>query len=355
MLEYFSMGLIGLGYFLLIVYFISEIIGYSGFVLVGFRLLLDLVFMIILPIVFLSLFDYELENDCCTDSAVFSPEHRITIYCLIFLAVISYFYTGYFLSKSFTTPIMEVILNCLLIVGIVINILMLIQVEEISLIGNLPALGLLIVRLFQNHKRLIEYANFDDEATGVIKQLVWILNRPFWYKLPILTLLCLPVFVLITSFLMIFGQKPDSFIRAFTDTYKHGLSQLDYECLDVYCPSGHYLCTIAAKGHEGIVKPVRIGKRNGKTIVCNRQLLVSNAFEELMQEKIPKTHRIIRNFYDKIGNFVHRYYGVFEYKFVSDFIYILMKPLEWFFIFTLYLLDKKPENRIAKQYLGNSK
>jgi len=29
-----------------------------------------------------------------------------------------------------------------------------------------------------------------------------------------------------------------------------------------------------------------------------------------------------------------------------------MKPLEWVFLFTLYLFDQNPENRIAKQYLS---
>ncbi len=33
-------------------------------------------------------------------------------------------------------------------------------------------------------------------------------------------------------------------------------------------------------------------------------------------------------------------------------IYYLMKPLEIFFLIILYTLDKKPENRIASQYLS---
>lgn len=31
-------------------------------------------------------------------------------------------------------------------------------------------------------------------------------------------------------------------------------------------------------------------------------------------------------------------------------IYLLMKPLEWMFLTTLYLADRRPEDRIAKQY-----
>ena len=32
--------------------------------------------------------------------------------------------------------------------------------------------------------------------------------------------------------------------------------------------------------------------------------------------------------------------------------YIIMKPLEWIFLIVLYIFDKKPENRIATQYIG---
>ncbi len=35
----------------------------------------------------------------------------------------------------------------------------------------------------------------------------------------------------------------------------------------------------------------------------------------------------------------------------ADAVYLLMKPLEWFFLAVLYLCDAKPENRIAIQYL----
>jgi hypothetical protein len=82
--------------------------------------------------------------------------------------------------------------------------------------------------------------------------------------------------------------------------------------------------------------------------------LVANAFEELLQQKLPKAHKVIRHQYNKVGNTIHRHYHVFNNKFVSDIIYVLMKPLEMFFLLTLYTFDKRPENRIAKQYLNKS-
>ena len=82
--------------------------------------------------------------------------------------------------------------------------------------------------------------------------------------------------------------------------------------------------------------------------------MISNAFEELIQEKAPVLHRLMRRNYNKVGDVIHRYYGVFEIKIVSDLVYLFMKPLEWFFLLTLYLFDHKPENRISKQYLSKS-
>lgn len=96
-----------------------------------------------------------------------------------------------------------------------------------------------------------------------------------------------------------------------------------------------------------------MGKGRGR-IICNRQLLIANAFEELIQERMPNSHRMIRRGYDRIGDMVHRYYGLFRIKWVSDLTYLLMKPLELFFLACLYAFDRKPENRIAVQYLDRA-
>ena len=99
------------------------------------------------------------------------------------------------------------------------------------------------------------------------------------------------------------------------------------------------------------MKPIRFGERNGRKIICNRQLLISNAFEDLIKEKFPGTHKHIRNNYNKVGVFVNRFYFIFHIKIIADIVYIMMKPLEWIFLLILYTFDKKPENRIAMQYL----
>ncbi len=101
------------------------------------------------------------------------------------------------------------------------------------------------------------------------------------------------------------------------------------------------------KGHKNIVKPLRAGIRHGERITVNRQLLIANAFENVIEERVPKCHKVIRNFYDKYGYPVSKHINT---KWSADFVYILMKPLEWFFLFVLYTVDKNPENRIHIQY-----
>ena len=134
-------------------------------------------------------------------------------------------------------------------------------------------------------------------------------------------------------------------ITAFTNTADWTLSQkippprIDYD--------GHYLCTVAACGNEKLVKPIRAGKRHGQLIVVNRQLLVANAFEDLLKEKTPNFHKIVRGTYDKIGLPISKYINSKE---KSNIVYILMKPLEWLFLIVLYTFDKNPENRISIQY-----
>lgn len=111
--------------------------------------------------------------------------------------------------------------------------------------------------------------------------------------------------------------------------------------------AGHYLCTIAAVGHAKLVKPLRYGVRHGTLILVNRQLLVANAFENLIEERVPRFHSFVRGIYDRFGIPLYR---LIENVWLSDAVYILMKPLEYFFLICLYLLDEQPEKRIKLQY-----
>lgn len=319
----------------------------------GLLVVIEIISLLICPLLFLFISDHGEKNDCCNDNVFFSPNHRITIYLLIALCVVAYTFSSF--RKNLASPILEVIINCFLIIGVILNILVAIQVKEVFLwfLGNVSIAALFLSQLYKNHQLILtEIEKWSNrENNFLIKASIAILRAKFFIKFPVLLIICLPLLMLISVLLLLVGQKPDSAIRAFTDTYKHGFSQLDYMCDNVTC-GGHYLCSVAANGHSNIVKPERYGERNGRKIICNRQLLVANAFEELMEQKFPKAHLFVRKKYNKVGNMVHRYYEVFSNKFFSDMIYVVMKPVEYFFIIVLYLFDKNPENRITVQYLS---
>jgi hypothetical protein len=310
---------------------------------------LELIVIFFYPLIFLTLLD-DKTNDCCTASTAFSPDHRATIIFLIAVCIIGYAASRF--KDSIISPISEVLINSILLIGIVLNVFIAMHINaEFWVFGNLPIILLFVIELIDNHKKAIVFVSKNCEAKNRFERIALkILDSNFLFKIPLLMVLALPILVLITSFLMLFGQKPDSIIRAFTDTYKHGFSQLDYMCDNVHC-GGHFLCSVAANGHESIVVPKRYGERRGKRIICNRQLLVANAFEELIEERAPEIHAFIRGNYNKVGNVIHRYYDIFNLKIVSDIVYFFMKPLEWIFLIILYSFDRNPENRIAKQYL----
>nr|WP_296457700.1 DUF6688 family protein [uncultured Acetatifactor sp.] len=160
-------------------------------------------------------------------------------------------------------------------------------------------------------------------------------------------LLMWPLLGILIAILILFGQAPDSVIRAWTETSGWNLSRR-MAPQNVYYDE-HYLCTVAAGGHRKIVKPLRLGMRHGHEVIVNRQLCVANAFEQVLEERTPRFHRALRNFYDKYGFPVAR---CIRSPYAADLIYYLMKPLEWFFLAVLYLTDVHPEDRIAVQYMG---
>lgn len=155
----------------------------------------------------------------------------------------------------------------------------------------------------------------------------------------------IPLLGIAVIILSLFGQEPNSIIKAWTETADWTLSQqiapqnISYD--------EHYLCTVAAGGHKRVVKPIRTGLRHGHRVIVNRQLCIANAFEQVLEEKVPILHTIIRKVYDSTGYPLSKH---IRSKYIADLIYLLMKPLEWIFLFVLYTVDINPENRIAVQY-----
>lgn len=96
------------------------------------------------------------------------------------------------------------------------------------------------------------------------------------------------------------------------------------------------------------MKPLRFGTRRGETIIVNRQLCIANAFEELIRERLPVFHKKIRSAYDTYGYPLSKH---ITNPIKADIVYYVMKPLEWFFLLVLYMLDTRPEKRISNQYI----
>ena len=163
-------------------------------------------------------------------------------------------------------------------------------------------------------------------------------------------LLMWPLLGILIGILVLFGQKPDAIIKAWTETSDWNLSQR-VAPQNLYMDE-HYLCTVAAGGHKEIVKPIRLGVRHGHEVIVNRQLCVANAFEQVLEEKTPRFHKAVRGFYDKYGFPIGKL--IMKSKVAADITYFVMKPLEWIFLMVLYLVDVNPENRIAVQYTGKT-
>jgi hypothetical protein len=320
---------------------------------VVFRLV-EFISIVFLPAIFISDLDLGKPNHCCNTTAFFSPAHRLSMYALIALCTAVYLFSTF--RKRTLPPVPEVLVNVLLVIGVVLNAAMAIHqqdddLDRILAVFHVPIILLFLMALVRNHRLFLSQMPVP-QARSLVEHRCWqlLLAAP-WSKFPLLLVLCVPLLVLLAMALLLFGQRPDSFIRAFTDTYRHGLSQLDHECAGVVC-GGHYLCTVAARGHAAVVRPERLGVRGGAIIICNRQLLVANAFEELVQQRWPRLHGIIRRHYDRVGDRVERYYHLLDHKWVSDLIHLAMKPLEWLFLLVLYIFDRHPERRIAVQYLA---
>lgn len=249
-------------------------------------------------------------------------------------------------------PLISAIASAFVVIGNIVGIFFAIHIWSMA---KMPFLLLLYVFHFNIlllsanhiHMNLNEQIQILNERNTTFRY-PWMMKLyPVIYRISQMRvfyfLMIFPVAALLEIILILFGQGPDGIVKAFTMTADWNFStQIPPVSYD-----GHYLCTVAAAGHRRVVKPLRFGTRRGTTIIVNRQLCIANAFEELIQEKKPKLHKKIRNFYDHYGYPVSK---LITTPFKADVVYIVMKPLEWMFLIVLYLFDTNPEKRISKQY-----
>ena len=292
---------------------------------------------------------------------------------------VSYYVLKFFRKKL--APLVEVFLMAGMYVGMGLNIVWMIQlicgarVEAIdaSLVGNgytvvngkipihlemsdyffilclcvVPVIYIchcvsLMMKLVKEKAEKQETIRYENKVLSKINTFLLKGSNLFWFGL----LALLPVLGILVMILLLFGQQPDSVILAFTKTSDWILSGEIAPPPVAY--DTHYLCTVSLRGHRKLVKPIRYGIRRGEKIVVNRQLCVANAFEQLIEEKTPRLHRKIRNFYDTYGYPISKHINS---AWSADVVYLIMKPLEWFFVAVLYLCDVNPEDRIHSQYL----
>ncbi len=288
-----------------------------------------------------------------------SEEHMLTIECFFFLGLTAYLILKY--TNKQLTPLIRVICTGFVLINLFICLVTLIQfswgcfnnngyTDTLLYIFYLSLVPLNYVitagkQLYDEVTYNIDlYADvyYSNRFMGKINSFI----AGFKCKGVFTVLATLPILALCICILCLFGQQPDSIIRAFTDTSDWLLSTKISPPPVEY--NGHYLCTVSLRGHKELVKPTRMGLRGGKQIIVNRQLCIANAFEELIAEKTPRFHRALRNFYDKYGYPVSKH---IKTPICADIVYLIMKPLEWLFLAVLYMCDTKPENRIARQYL----
>ena len=283
-----------------------------------------------------------------------------TVFTILVVGIFSYCFIR--IKKMDLPPLIIVLSISGTVICSIYMIMFLIQVSTEKLFNNifngLPYLMLFpinyilcsiraIIEIMQKYKeKNLKPKEYNNKFLNWCSKTIYDIDK--WPIIGII--LSIPLSIILICVLVLFGQRPDEAIRAFLETSDWNLSQkispppIEYD--------GHYLCTVALKGHKNLVKPTRMGIRRGERIVVNRQLCIANAFEDLIQEKAPRFHHFIRYIYDKYGFPLAK---IIKTSLQADIIYIMMKPLKWIFLITLYLFDKSPENRISTQYIGKAK
>lgn len=289
------------------------------------------------------------------------PFHEPVTHYLTFLVLSIIGFVGYIIlrvRKKPLPPLVTVLCMSAMLMGCILSLLFILQLTphiteaysfffvEGFLICLLP-LNFIICSI-RVTRRIIMEAELNNQRIYKSRFMQWcnrMLDKGRSYPIAAFVLM-IPLLALIMLVLTFFGQKPDAFITTFTDTSDWLLSAKTAPAVEYY--GCEYLCTAAAQGHSRVVKPLRTGLRGGRRIVINHQLCVANAFEELLQEKMPLFRRLLRRVYDAIGCPLARRIHT---PIAADVAYIVIKPLEWIMVLILYLVEAKPENRIARQYL----
>jgi hypothetical protein len=308
--------------------------------------LIEFLFMVVFPILGIAI-----TNTPC-DNHPFHVDGILTTYTVTIIFALAFYISKYYKHKL--SPFLLLVISSLMLFGILFC--------TVTCFHFLPFFIILVVPLYQflylSPLLCILYLLRElNTLSGFLKDAFKEKNNlqnsdplnPFYkllekYNLGFALYILAPITACIQAGLYLFGQKPDSLISQFTDSCGFLLSNQHY----CSCGGDHYLCSIAANGNKELVKPVRLGLRQNEKILVNRQLLIANAFENWLEEHTPRLHKSIRSTYDNMNIPVNSWS---KRKKFANTLYVFMKPLEWLFLAWLYVFDKDPETRIAKQYL----
>ena len=252
--------------------------------------------------------------------------------------------------KSALPPLILALGLCVLYIGLFFNGILILQLlgsqEGNEILVCFPIFSLLvglsiIIRTLYDLPKNLSFSTSKYQWLSKINEKLSTKSALFCSSV----IAILPVFVLVTLILMLFGDDYDAVSKALTETTTWWFSQHDHP---PHLPhQGHYLCTVAACGSPQLVKPLRWGIRGKQRIIVNRQLQIANAFEELIADLSPTLHRFIRKNYDRYGYDLSK---KIKSRWASNLTYILMKPLEWGFLLCLYTFCLRPEEKIRRQY-----
>ena len=293
---------------------------------------------------------YEATDPAGLESYEFVASNHRLIY-MIFFVLYHISLLLLWVRKSALPPLILALGLCVLYIGLFFNGVLILQLlgsqegNEIlvcfPIFSLLVGLGIIIRTLYDLPKNL-SFSPSKHQWLNKINEKLSTKSALFCSSV----IAILPIFVLITLILMLFGDDYDAVSKALTETTTWGFSQHDHP---PHLPhQGHYLCTVAACGSPQLVKPLRWGIRGKQHIIVNRQLQIANAFEELIADLSPTLHRFIRKNYDRYGYDLSK---KIKSRWASNLTYILMKPLEWGFLLCLYTFCLRPEEKIRRQYL----
>jgi hypothetical protein len=118
-----------------------------------------------------------------------------------------------------------------------------------------------------------------------------------------------------------------------------------YVSLPDQAPSDCFIVTAAGHGHAAFVGTYYEVERNGRKRLVNQQLITLWQFENIWRNFAPRSHRIFRCAYNKVGPVIA---ARIKSPWLADFAYLVIKPLELIAKFANGMLDTRMEQIVKR-------